>query len=69
MAYLLTSQVCFVLETHAVCCIGKRRNKYNFAGVMGRTVDIAASVFGVEIPDLFYRGVVLKKDRAHKGML
>lgn len=36
---------------------------------MGRTVDIPAHVFAVDIPDLFYRGVVLKKDRAHTGML
>ena len=36
---------------------------------MGRTVDIPAPIFGVEIPDLFYRGVVLKKDKAHAGGL
>ena len=48
---------------------GKSRKKHNYAGVMGLTVDIPAHVFAVDIPDLFYRGVVLKKDRAHTGML
>lgn len=44
---------------------GKAKSKYN--AVIGRTVDIPAPIFSVDIPDLYYRGTVLKKDPAHPG--
>lgn len=43
----------------------KAKNKYS--EVIGRTIDIPAPIFGVDVPDLYYRGTVLKKDTAHPG--
>jgi len=37
--------------------------------VIGRTIDIPGDVFGVDVPDLYYRGTVLKKDNAHPGTI
>lgn len=42
-----------------------KRSKYD--AVVGCTIDVPAPVFGVDIPDLYYRGRVLKKDPAHPG--
>ena len=46
---------------------GKTKAKSKFDAVIGRTVDVPAPIFGVDIPDLYYRGTVLKKDTAHAG--
>lgn len=54
---------------HSNADAGKGRQRVNYAGVLGKTVDIPAPVFDVDVPDLFYRGTVLKKDRAHPGRL
>ncbi|DBA68995.1 TPA: hypothetical protein ACH3X2_013164 [Trebouxia sp. C0005] len=43
----------------------KPRSKYE--ALIGRTVDVPAPIFSVDIPDLYYRGTVLKKDPAHPG--
>lgn len=43
----------------------KPRSKYE--ALLGRTVDVPAPIFSVDIPDLYYRGTVLKKDPAHPG--
>ena len=45
----------------------KLRSKYE--ALIGRTVDAPAPIFSVDIPDLYYRGTVLKKDPAHPGMV
>lgn len=45
---------------------GKGKSKYD--AVIGSTIDIPAPIFGVDIPDLYYRGTVLKKDPAHPGI-
>lgn len=37
------------------------------SNIIGKTVDIPAHVFGVEVPEMYYRGVVKKKDASHKG--
>ncbi|KAK9814339.1 hypothetical protein WJX72_004136 [[Myrmecia] bisecta] len=36
-----------------------------YSDVIGKTVDIPGRVFGVDIPDLYYRAVVRKKDPGH----
>ena len=50
--------------------IAERRAKgkaSKFDAFVGRTIDVPAPIFGVDIPDLYYRGTVLKKDNAHAG--
>ncbi|KAL3133710.1 hypothetical protein ABBQ32_008205 [Trebouxia sp. C0010 RCD-2024] len=50
----------------------KRRAKgktSKFDAYVGRTIDVPAPIFGVDIPDLYYRGTVLKKDNAHAGCM
>ena len=44
-----------------------KRSKYD--AVVGCTIDVPAPIFGVDIPDLYYRGRILKKDPAHPGNL
>lgn len=47
---------------------GRKQNpKSKYDAVIGRTVDISAPIFSVDIPDLYYRGTVTKKDPAHPG--
>ena len=41
--------------------------KSKYDGVVGCIIDVPAHIFGVDIPDLYYRGTVLKKDPAHAG--
>ena len=43
----------------------KVKSKYD--AVVGCTIDVPAPIFAVDIPDLYYRGTVLKKDPAHAG--
>lgn len=43
--------------------------KSKYKAVVGCTIDVPAPIFGVDIPDLYYRGTVLKKDPAHAGKL
>ena len=45
----------------------KQKPKSKYDAVIGRTVDIPAPIFSVDIPDLYYRGTVTKKDPAHPG--
>ena len=50
--------------------IAERRAKgkaSKFDAFVGRTIDVPAPIFGVDIPDLYYRGTVLKKDNEHAG--
>jgi hypothetical protein len=51
----------------------KRRKKKGpapkslYADMKGHNVDIPGWVFGVEIPELFYRGTIVGKDASHSG--
>ncbi|KAK9844444.1 hypothetical protein WJX74_002610 [Apatococcus lobatus] len=52
--------------------VGKRkgRSKHSIMakhpGLVGRIVDVPADVFSVDIPDMYYRGIIRKRDYAHK---
>lgn len=54
---------------HNVLVAGRRGKnvKSKYKAVVGCTIDVPAPIFGVDIPDLYYRGTVLKKDPAHAG--
>ena len=34
--------------------------------LIGKIVDVPADVFSVDIPDMYYRGMITKRDSAHK---
>lgn len=44
-----------------------KRDANPFADLVGKTVDIPAEVFNVDIPDLLYRGRVMGRDAHRKG--
>ena len=58
-----------VILHHLTLIAGRRAkgHKSKYDAVVGHTVDVPAPIFGVDIPDLYYRGTVLKKDPAHAG--
>lgn len=44
----------------------RHRASATHAGLIGRIVDVPADVFSVEIPDMYYRGLITKRDYGHK---
>lgn len=44
----------------------RQQSSAKHSGLIGRIVDVPADVFSVDIPDMYYRGIITKRDYAHK---